>query len=139
MPNLFDGSFITSSLSGTSLSNAPSTSGSSSGSGSCCCPSSTLFLESLTTKLIAMTTSLKQQFIDLQNNQKDVPGSSGLRLLEIGISERVSVKQEYVIYLKRYGPPLQGNFDPQRLAIIRAQIATGVFIDSDSDSDSSSD
>ena len=82
-----------------------------------------------------MTTSLKQQFIDLQNNQKDVLGSRGLRLLDIGISERVSVKQEYIIYIKRYGPPFQGVFDPERLAIIRAQIATGVFIDSDSDSD----
>ena len=82
-----------------------------------------------------MTTSLKKQFIDLQNNQKDVIGTKGLRFIKVDISERVSVKQEYIIYIKRYGPPFQGVFDPERLAIIRAQIATGVFIDSDSDSD----
>jgi hypothetical protein len=134
MVSFYDGSYITAALAGTGMANAPTVtppSSSSSNSANCCCPSSTLFLESLTNKLIAMTTSLKEQFADLKNNQKPTLGPQAPRLVEIQVKTNVSVKYEYIIYLKRYGPPVNGIFDPIYLSLIRAELIAGVPIDHD--------
>ena len=133
MPNLFTGSTVSSTLSGSGLADAP-TSYSSSAS-DCCCPSSTVFLDKLTTKLIAMTRSLQQQFEDLKKNQK--PPSTGPRaprLAEIKVSAVVSVKYAYFIYVQRYGPPVNGRFDQVYIDLINAEIAAGK-VNEDSDSD----
>ena len=133
MPNLFTGSTVRSTLSGSGLADAP-TSYSSSAS-DCCCPSSTVFLDKLTTKLIAMTRSLQQQFEDLKKNQK--PPSTGPRaprLAEIKVSAVVSVKYAYFIYVQRYGPPVNGKFDQVYIDLINAEIAAGK-VNEDSDSD----
>ena len=133
MPNLFTGSTVRSTLSGSGLADAP-TSYSSSAS-DCCCPSSTVFLDKLTTKLIAMTRSLQQQFEDLKKNQK--PPSTGPRaprLAEIKVSAVVSVKYAYFIYVQRYGPPVNGRFDQVYIDLINAEIAAGK-VNEDSDSD----
>ena len=139
MVSFYDSSYIAATLASTGLANAPTVAASSSpNSANCCCPSSTLFLESLTNKLIAMTTSLKQQFIDLKNNQKESTGPRAPRLVEIQVKTNISVKYEYIIYLKRYGPPVNGIFDPVYLSLIRAELIAGVPIGYDS-SDSDSD
>jgi hypothetical protein len=82
-----------------------------------------------------MTRSLQQQFIDLEKNQK--PPSSGFkgsRLAEIGVGANVSVKYAYYIYVQRYGPPVNGIFDPLYIDLINAEIALGKeHEDSDSD------
>ena len=133
MPNLFTGSTALMTLSGSGLADAP-TSYSSSAS-DCCCPSSTVFLDKLTTKLIAMTRSLQQQFEDLKKNQK--PPSTGPRaprLAEIKVSAVVSVKYAYFIYVQRYGPPVNGRFDQVYIDLINAEIAAGK-VNEDSDSD----
>ena len=131
--DLFTGNSAITTLSGSGLANAPA---SSSSSASCCCPSSTVFLDTLTTKLIAMTRSLQQQFEDLKKNQ--VPPSSsemkGSRLAELGVGANVSVKYAYYIYVQRYGPPVNGVFDPLYIDLINAEIALGKeHEDSDSD------
>ena len=130
--DLFTGGTAISTLSGSGLANAPASSSSSS---SCCCPSSTVFLDTLTTKLIAMTRSLQQQFIDLEKNQKPpATGPRAPRLAEIKVSATVSVKYAYYIYLQRYGPPVNGKFDPLYIDLINAEIALGKeHEDSDSD------
>lgn len=130
MVSFYDGSYITAALAGTGMANAPTVTPSSN-SANCCCPSSTLFLESLTNKLIAMTTSLKQQFTDLKNNQKQFLGPQAPRLVEIQVETNVSVKYEYILYLKRYGPPVNGIFDPIYMSLIRAELIAGVPIDFD--------
>jgi hypothetical protein len=127
MPNLFTGSMVRSTLTGSGLggTSAPYSSTSASAS-DCCCPSSTVFLDTLTTKLLAMTRSLQTQFEDLKKNQ--IPPSVGPRaprLAEIKVSAVVSVKYAYYIYVQRYGPPVNGKFDPLYIDLINAEIALG--------------
>ena len=130
MPNLFTGSTTNSTLSGSGLAGAPTSSLAS----DCCCPSSTVFLDTLTTKLIAMTRSLQQQFDDLKKNQAPALGPRAPRLAEIKVSANVSVKYAYFIYVQRYGPPVNGRFDPLYIDLINAEIALGKeHEDSDSD------
>ena len=146
MVSFYNGSIISAALAQTGLSNAPSTvsslsNGGSGGSGSsinnCCGPSSTKFLEKLTTKLITMTTSLKQQFEDLKNNQKEFVGPPAPRLVEITVKANISVKHVYYMYLRRYGPPINGIFDPDYIRLLQAELDAGmIFNDSSSDSDS---
>ena len=124
MPNLFTGSMVRSTLTGSGLggTSAPYSSSTS----DCCCPSSTVFLDTLTTKLLAMTRSLQQQFTDLEKNQKPPSvGPRAPRLAEIKVSAVVSVKYAYFIYVQRYGPPVNGKFDPLYIDLINAEIALG--------------
>ena len=130
MVSFYNGSIISAALAQTGLSNAPSTVsslGSGSGSNNCCCPSSTKFLEKLTTKLIDMTTSLKQQFEDLKNNQKEFMGPPAPRLVEITVNTNVSVRRVYYLYLQRYGPPVNGIFDPDYITLLQAELDAGVI------------
>ncbi len=127
MPTYFSGS-LASQLSSAGLQNPYSlNNGSGGGSGgNCCCPSSTKFLETLTDKLIEMTESIKTQIEELENR---VPSCHrGLRIAEIDVPvPPIAVKQEYLIYIKRYGPPINGIFDPIYLDLIRAELAAGVL------------
>jgi len=136
MPNLFTGSSTQLTLSGSGLANAPTRSSSS--ASDCCCPSTTVFLDTLTTKLIAMTRSLQVQFEDLKKNQAPALGPRAPRLAEIKVSAVVSVKYAYFIYVQRYGPPVNGRFDPLYIDLINAEIALGKEHE-DSGSISSSD
>ena len=145
MVSFYNASIISAALAQTGLANAPAivsslSSGGSgsggSGSNNCCCPSSTKFLEKLTTKLITMTTSLKQQFEDLKNNQKEFVGPQAPRLVEITVKANISVKRVYYLYIQRYGPPINGIFDPDYIRLLQAELDAGVIFDSsDSDSD----
>jgi hypothetical protein len=89
--------------------------------GGCCCPSSTKFLDTLTDKLIEMTQSLKEQFSELVKPPK--PGPSGVFLASTSVSAKVETKEEYFIYVNRYGPPINGIFDSIYLDLIRAELA----------------
>jgi len=135
MPNLFTGSTTKSTLSGSGLAGAPTDYSSS--ASDCCCPSSTVFLDTLTTKLLAMTRSLQKQFEDLEKNQQPPSiGPRAPRLAQISVSATVSVKYAYYIYVQRYGPPVNGKFDQLYIDLINAEIALGKeHEDSDSDSD----
>ena len=94
--------------------------------GNCCCPSSTKFLETLTDKLIEMTNSLKTQFAELV--KPPAPGGSrGFFLATIPLTAKVTTKYEYVFYIRRYGPPTNGIFDPIYLDLIRAEIDAGII------------
>ena len=85
-----------------------------------------------------MTTSLKQQFEDLKNNQKEFVGPPAPRLVEITVKANLSVKHVYYLYLQRYGPPINGIFDPDYIRLLQAELDAGMIFD-DSSSDSSSD
>jgi len=89
-------------------------------SNNCCCPSTTNFLETLTNKLYDMAVSLKQQFAEFAA----IRGSraQGAVIASIGASCAIQVKQEYILYIKRYGPPVNGIFDEDLLTILRAEI-----------------
>jgi hypothetical protein len=73
-----------------------------------------------------MTRSLQQQFEDLKKNQAPpLDGPRAPRLAEISISANISVKYAYYIYVQRYGPPVNGKFDPLYIDLINAEIALG--------------
>lgn len=130
MPTYFQGSVsgLTSqagltnpfSLGGTTAS--PSTDG-----GSCCCPSSTKFLETLTDKLIDMAAALQKRITELES--RPPPGTTrGVIFADISVGSHASVKYEYVIYIQRYGPPINGIFDPIYLDLLRAELAASTII-----------
>jgi len=129
MVSLFQGSVLTtmttSGLRNPTLSAVTTLSGTSTNS-QCCCPSSTIFLQTLTDKLILMTTSLKQQFADLEANSRATQvAGKGAFLASIEIKGEIVFKSEYFIYVMRYGPPVNGIFDPVYLELIRAELMTG--------------
>jgi len=96
---------------------------------SCCCPSTTIFLQTLTDKLYDMALSLQQQFIDLQTFKNNTTQKGqGAILAAIEVKGSVVLRMEYVYYLARYGPPINGIFDPIYLDLIRAEIAAGVML-----------
>ena len=125
MVSLFSGSVLTtltsSGITNPSLSTLTSITGAS--SNGCCCPSSTVFLKTLTDKLFAMTQSLKTQFADLEANGNSTRITSrGVLLANISIQASLQFKPEYFIYILRYGPPVNGIFDPVYLELIRIEI-----------------
>lgn len=89
-------------------------------SNNCCCPSTTNFLETLTNKLYDMAVSLKQQFEEL----KAIRGSSaqGAVIASIDATCAIKIKQEYILYIRRYGPPVNGVFDEDLLTILRSEL-----------------
>jgi hypothetical protein len=120
MPTYFEGSLV-------GLTNPYSLTPSSANAdaGNCCCPSSTKFLETLTNKLVDMTKSLQTQFSELVK-----PPSStfrGIRLAEVDATQVVQIRYEYLFYIRRYGPPTNGIFDPVYLDLIRAEIDAGII------------
>jgi len=127
MVSLFQGSVLTtlttSGLRNPTLSSVTTLSGAS--SNGCCCPSSTVFLQTLTDKLILMTNSLKQQFADLEANSRATQvAGRGAFLASIEIKGEITFNAEYFIYVMRYGPPVRGIFDPVYLELIRAELLT---------------
>jgi hypothetical protein len=75
-----------------------------------------------------MALSLKQQFIDLANFKNNTSQQGkGAIIASIGTQATVSVKMEYVYYIQRYGPPINGIFDPIYLDLIRAEIVAGTI------------
>ena len=126
MPTYFEGS-LSGYIGSAGLTNPYSLSSSSANAdaGNCCCPSSTKFLETLTNKLVDMTKSLQIQFAELVRPPSSA--FSGIRLAEVDVSQRVLARYEYLFYIRRYGPPANGIFDPIYLDLIRAEIEAGVI------------
>jgi hypothetical protein len=126
--NYFQGG-LAGQLTGAGLTNPytlPTSASAGTDAGGCCCPSSTKFLETLTNKLIEMTTSLKEQFSELvKPPSADAP--RGVFFATVPLSASVNTRQEYFIYVNRYGPPVNGIFDPIYLDLIRAELAAGVI------------
>jgi hypothetical protein len=73
-----------------------------------------------------MTNSLKTQFAELV--KPPAQGESrGFYLATVPLSAKVDTKYEYLFYIRRYGPPTNGIFDPIYLDLIRAEINAGVI------------
>ena len=130
MVSLFQGSVLTtltsSGLTNPTLSTVTTLAGTS--TNGCCCPSSTVFLQTLTDKLIAMTNSLKTQFADLEANSTSTRiAGRGPILANISLQGQITFKAEYFIYVMRYGPPVNGIFDPVYLELIRVELLAGTI------------
>jgi hypothetical protein len=90
----------------------------------CCCPSTTTFFETLVNKLEEMVISLKVQFSELKTV---IPPSNrpnkALVIAEATVSAvPFIVRQEYMLYMQRFGPPQSGIFDETLLAGLRKEL-----------------
>jgi len=86
------------------------------------CETSITFFSNLSEKMLAMVESLKKQFEECKNKIPQ-PGGRGFFLAKITTtSGAMGIKQEYMEYIKRYGPPLNGKFDETLLQKLRDEL-----------------
>ena len=87
------------------------------------CKDTTLsFYGTLATKLLDMAESIHTRIENLKKSWNIKP-SSGVIMAEIEVAKMViGVKAEYLEYVRRYGPPVDGIFEPAKLALIRDQL-----------------
>jgi len=88
-----------------------------------CCDSidgnTAIFFNNLAKKLVDMSKSIEKRIEDLSNKVCQ-PESKGILMASIDTpSMMLGVKYEYVEYVRRHGPPINGKFDPILLEEIR--------------------
>ena len=87
-------------------------------------PSTSSFMNTLVNKLYDMALALKNQFSMLETMATHV-SSRGVVFAAIDAPPLVfQVNYEYVLYIQRYGPPLDGVFNQSYLADLRKEMAT---------------
>jgi len=92
----------------------------------CCCDSidgnAAIFFNNLAKKLVDMSKSIEKRIEDLSNKVCQ-PESKGILMASIDTpSMMLGIKYEYVEYVRRYGPPIKGKFDPILLEEIRTDL-----------------
>jgi hypothetical protein len=86
------------------------------------CKDTTRFFWNLSQKLLDMAEAIDKKIYDLQN-KVCAPGGGGILFAKIDAPKQtVGVKVEYMEYLKRYGPPEDGIFDPVKLEQLRIEL-----------------
>lgn len=97
-------------------------------SGNYCCDNSidrtsAMFFSNLATKLIDMVQAFEAQIEKIKEANNQVSDSKGILLAAIDMPVMtIGVKYEYVEYIKRYGPPTNGNFDETLLQQLRDEL-----------------
>jgi hypothetical protein len=82
-----------------------------------------IFFNNLATKLLEMSTALEKKIEDLMNKTCLPPTYNSFYLVEIDTpSLALGVRQEYLEYVKRYGPPCDGIFEEDKLNILRKEL-----------------
>jgi hypothetical protein len=79
------------------------------------------FLGNLANKLSELTNSLKTQFDTLRNQIPSTTGGTILASVTIR-SPPIGIRYEYFEYITRYGPPVDGIFNPDYLTVIRREL-----------------
>ena len=98
--------------------------------GNCCCTdtasldrNSALFFNNLATKLLEMSETIQKRMEDLANRVPPSQQGGGVLFASIETpAMALGVKMEYVEYIRRYGPPIKGKFDTEKLAVLRAEL-----------------
>lgn len=93
----------------------------------CCapeaCQSSLVFFNTLSEKMLDMVTTLKTQFEKCAANANNNSTARGFILAKIDAKPpTLGIKYEYLEYIKRYGPPSDGQFDPVLLQQLRTEL-----------------
>jgi hypothetical protein len=87
------------------------------------CRDTTKFFDKLATKLKEMAESVNKRIEDIRKNAVCYTGG-GVLFASIDVpTMNLEVKYEYIEYIKRYGPPLDGIFDESKLALLRNELA----------------
>jgi hypothetical protein len=71
---------------------------------------------------------LKTQFAKLKDAAVPTGTTRGTILASTTVRGNISFRQEFGIYLQRFGPPSDGVFDPRFLELIRAELKAGIII-----------
>ena len=83
---------------------------------------SAIFFNTLANKLLEMSKTIDARMTELANKVCE-PVSKGFLFASIDTPQMVlGVKYEYVEYIKRHGPPINGKFDPEKLEAIRIEL-----------------
>jgi len=86
---------------------------------------SAIFFNNLAIKLLAMSQSIELRIEEISNKVCN-PETKGFILVSIDTPVmELGVKYEYIEYIKRYGPPQKGKFDPRKLNIICTELGLG--------------
>lgn len=81
-----------------------------------------------------MSQSIELKIEELSNKVCN-PETKGFILVSIDTPVMdLGVKYEYIEYIKRYGPPEKGKFNPKKLNIICRELGLGCNYDTDNDS-----
>ena len=89
-----------------------------------CCSSrdSSKFFSNLATKLLEMTTAINTRIEDIKKNCGG-KAQSGFFLASVDAPVmNLGVKYEYIEYIKRFGPPIEGKFDETKLHQLRIEL-----------------
>ncbi len=77
----------------------------------------------MTMKLLEMSQAIEERIEQIKKNCNQEKPSDGFLFASIETPQMlITVGQEYVIYLQRYGPPHHGRFDPCKLESIREEL-----------------
>lgn len=86
------------------------------------CKDTSRFFDKLATKLLVMTKSINKRIEDIKKQVCETKGNGAL-LASIDTPEMIiSIKYEYIEYIKRYGPPINGIFEESKLNIIKKEL-----------------
>jgi hypothetical protein len=85
------------------------------------CKDTTKFFWNLSQKLLDMAEAIDKKIYDLENRVCDGPTGTIL-FAKVDIPKQtVGIKREYIEYIKRYGSPDDGIFDPVKLELLRVE------------------
>lgn len=86
------------------------------------CKDTVNFYGTLATKLLNMAESISARIENIKKNCGGKP-AKGFYIAEIEVPKMVlGVAVEYLEYIKRYGPPDNGVFDPAKLQLLRSEL-----------------
>ncbi len=86
---------------------------------------SAIFFNTLANKLLDMSKAIDARIAEISKKVCQ-PTTKGFIFASIEAPSMVlGVKYEFVEYIKRYGPPPKGKFDPEKLNLIRNELGIG--------------
>jgi hypothetical protein len=86
------------------------------------CKDNVRFFSLLAIKLKNMAISINNRINELKNNSCKTYSKAFIFAAVDVPKMTIGVKQEYIIYITRYGPPDNGIFDPDKLELLRAEL-----------------
>lgn len=85
------------------------------------CRDTTRFFDTLATKLLDMSKAIQKKMDEIRS-QVTCHGKGVLMASIEAPNMALSIKYEYIEYIKRYGPPDDGVFDEAKLVILREEL-----------------
>ncbi len=83
-----------------------------------------IFLDTISRKLLELSQTVEATIEDIKANCKEKPKNLNNHILASIDTPNmdISVGAEYIFYVQKYGPPVLGKFDPEKLAIMREEL-----------------